>query len=179
MPRPIPNLWWATTCRDLPIHFGQALLALAQGQLPALVAGGFNWVDVRDVVEAALRAEERAPAGAQYLLSGHWVSLRDVAALVQEITTVPAPRFVCPLPLAPVGAPLATLWARLRGTRPLFTTASLLALRSNRHISHARAAGDLGYGPRPFRQTIEDTLRWFAEAGCLPCPRLLPSSEAQ
>lgn len=162
-------------CGDFrPSHFGQALLALAQGRLPALVTGGFDWVDVRDVVEAALRAEEQAPSGARYILSGHWVSLHDMAALVEGITGVPAPRFVCPLPLAHVGAPLATFWARLRGRRPLFTTVSLLALRSNRHISHARAADDLGYCPRPFRQTIEDTLRWFAEAGYLTRP-LKPS----
>lgn len=30
-----------------PSHFGQAILSLAQGNLPVLVPGGFNWVDVR------------------------------------------------------------------------------------------------------------------------------------
>jgi dihydroflavonol-4-reductase len=38
---------------------GKALLSLAQGQLPALVRGGFDWVDVRDVVQAAIQAEQR------------------------------------------------------------------------------------------------------------------------
>ena len=42
-------------------YFGEVLLAMAQGKLPALVEGGFDWVDARDVVQGALRAEERAP----------------------------------------------------------------------------------------------------------------------
>jgi dihydroflavonol-4-reductase len=48
------------------------LLAICEGRLWALVDGGFNWVDVRDVAEGALRAGEQAPSGARYILSGHW-----------------------------------------------------------------------------------------------------------
>jgi dihydroflavonol-4-reductase len=55
------------------------LLALARGKLPALVDGGFDWVDVRDVVQGALRAAAQAPSGARYILGGHWASLRDLA----------------------------------------------------------------------------------------------------
>jgi dihydroflavonol-4-reductase len=35
-------------------------------------------------------------------------------------------------------------------------------LNSNRNISHARATRDLGYSPRPFLETLTDTLDWFA-----------------
>ncbi|MGB9722989.1 MAG: NAD-dependent epimerase/dehydratase family protein [Chloroflexia bacterium] len=151
-----------------PSHFGQVLLYLAQGKLPALVAGGFDWVDVRDVVAAALRAEKVAPPGGRYLLSGHWVALPEIAALVEEFTGVPAPRLVVPLGLARLVAPPATLAARLLRMRPLFTRTAIEALDSNRQVSHERAGRDLAYRPRPFRETIRDTLRWFAEAGRLP-----------
>ncbi len=144
-----------------PSHFGEALLGLAHRRLPVLVAGGFDWVDVRDVVDGAIRAEERAPSGAKYILSGQWVSMRDVAAMVAEITGVPPPRFLCPMWLARVSAPLATGLARLRGKRPLYSGVSLSALRGNRNISHDRASRELDYHARPFRQTLVDTLRWF------------------
>lgn len=150
-----------------PSHFGEVLLDLARGRLPALVDGGFDWVDVRDVVQGALRAAERAPAGARYLLSGHWVSLGEIAALVEELTGRRRPRFVCPLALARVSAPLALAMARLR-RRPLFTPVSIESLAGNRHILHERASRELGYRPRPFRETIVDTLHWFAENGQLP-----------
>jgi dihydroflavonol-4-reductase len=148
-----------------PSHFGEALLRLADGRLPALVSGGFDWVDVRDVVQGAMRAEERALVGADYVLSGHWASLGEVARLIEEISGTPAPRFVCPMWLARIGAPFLTAFDRLAGRRPLYTGVSLQALRGNRNISHQKATRELGYQPRPLRETLVDTLSWFEEAG--------------
>ncbi len=140
---------------------------MAQRKLPALVAGGYDWVDVRDVVEGAMLAEEKAPTGARYLLSGHWVSICDLATMVGEITGVPAYRFICPQWLARLGAPVVTAANRLTGKQPLYTSVSMRALRSNRNISHEKATRELGYQPRPFRETLIDTLRWFEENGQL------------
>jgi dihydroflavonol-4-reductase len=160
-----------------PSYLGEALLNIARGKMPALVAGGFDWVDVRDVVEGALLAEERAPTGAKYLLSGHWASVSDLAAIIAEVTGTPAPRIVFPLWLARVGAPFAVAFARLTGKQPLYTSASIRALCSNRNISYGRAARDLGYRPRPLRETVLDALRWFAENGYLSRPLRLQSAE--
>ena len=160
-----------------PSHMGQMLLALARGRMPALTPGGFDWVDVRDVAQTALRAEECAPAGARYLLSGHWVSARDLAAIVEKITGVPAPHLVSPMWLARLGAPFSTALAQLNGHRPLYTSVSLEALRSNHNISHARASRELGYQPRPFQDTLVDTLHWFQEAGQLTRPLASHSQE--
>jgi len=153
-----------------PSHFGEALLRLANGKLPALVSGGFDWVDVRDVIKGAMRAEEQAPTGARYILSGHWVSLHDVAMLVEQLIGVPAPGFVCPVWLARIGAPLITAFDRLAGRRPLYTSISLQTLRSNRNVNHQRATQELDYHPRPFRETLFDALRWFEEMGWLTRP---------
>ena len=153
-----------------PSHFGEALLRLANGRLPALVTGGFDWVDARDVIKGAMRAEERAPTGAKYILSGHWVSLRNVAMLVEQITGVPAPSFVCPMWLARIGAPVITAFDRLARRRPLYTSVSLEALRGHRNISHQKATRELDYHPRPLKETLIDTLRWFEEAGRLASP---------
>ncbi|MFH1775696.1 MAG: NAD-dependent epimerase/dehydratase family protein [Chloroflexota bacterium] len=153
-----------------PSHFGRILLDLARGQLAGLVAGGFDWVDARDVACTAIRAEEVAPTGAKYLLSGHWVSLCDLADMVAAITGTAAPRFVCPLWLARAGAPLVTAFNRLAGKRPLYTSAAILALCGNRSISHDRATRELGYEPRPLRETLAATLEWFVATGQLDRP---------
>lgn len=157
-----------------PSHFGEVLLLLANGELPALVAGGFNWVDVRDVVNGAISAEERAPKGASYILSGHWVAMREVASIVAEITGVPAPHLECPLWLARLAAPIMTTIDRWNDRRPLYTSASIITLeQSNRHIVHDKATHDLDYYPRPFRETIVDTLLWFEANGRLRKPLII------
>jgi len=151
-----------------PSYIGEAILNMAQRRLPALVTGGFDWVDVRDVVAGAMVAAEKAPPGAAYLLSGHWVSMCDIAAMVAGLTGAAPPKFVCPLWLARASAPLIQGLSRLSHRRPLYTSVSLRALRSNRNISHARAARDLDYRPRPFKETLADTLDWFRANGNLP-----------
>ncbi len=150
-----------------PSHFGQALIYMAQGKLPALIAGGFNWVDARDVVEGAIGAEQKAPAGSKYLLAGHWVPIPEIAAMVAEITGVPAPGFTCPPWLGLCGAPLLSTFDRLRGRQPLYTAMSIKSLQHHRHVSHQKASRELGYQPRHFRKTLEDTLKWFEQAGML------------
>jgi len=157
-----------------PSHFGAALLALARRKLPALISGGFDWVDARDVSQGALRAEAQAPPGSKYLLSGHWISIRDIAKEVEKICGVPRPRFVAPMWLAILGLPLAPLLFRLGADRSLYSSASLEALRANPLVSHAKATRDLDYRPRPISETLRDTLEWFLAAGHLgdvPFPR--------
>jgi len=144
--------------RGLP---NSGVLALNGGKMPALIPGGFDWVDVRDVAASAIRAAETAPGGEQYILGGHWMSLRDMAHLVEELSGFPAPRLVIPTWLARAIAPFAEAYGGLAHQRPLLTSAALRPLRSNPNISHARAERELGHNPRPLRDTVTDTLHWF------------------
>ena len=158
-----------------PSLFGRVLIALAGGRLPAVVDGGFDWVDVRDVAASAAAAAEQLAAGRgphgdgarRYLLPGRWASLAEVAAIVADSTGVPAPRWAAPLWAARLGAPFSTAAALVLRHRPLFTGVSLAALRNNRRVSGGRAAADLGHAPRDLRDSVADTLRWFADHGMI------------
>jgi dihydroflavonol-4-reductase len=155
------------------------LLEICEGRLWALVEGGFDWVDVRDVAEGILQAAERAPAGARYILSGHWASLHDLAELAHEVTGAPVPRLVFPMWMARIGVPFAAAACRLTGRRPLYTSAALIPLSGNRNISHARATRELGYRPRPLRQSVVETLLWFENQGVLARSLPLPVAGRQ
>jgi dihydroflavonol-4-reductase len=146
-------------------YLNQALLLMAAGKLPVLLDGGFDWVDVRDVVAGAMKAEEVAACGSDYLLSGHWASMAELAEIIGEVTGRPAPALLCPLWLAYAGVPIAALVARMTGTRPFYTSVALKAIKSNRNICHDKAAKDLGYHPRPLKETIYETLLWFRKYG--------------
>lgn len=149
-------------------YLGETLLILAQGKLPALIEGGFDWVDVRDVANAAIRAEKDAPLGAKYILSGKWASVKELAALTESILGTPAPRITVPAWMARAGAPAMTLYNQLTGNRQLYSSVSIKAIcECNKHISHERATRELGYQPRPLRDTLVDTFRWFQAAGLL------------
>ncbi|MHB1318978.1 MAG: NAD-dependent epimerase/dehydratase family protein [Anaerolineae bacterium] len=154
-----------------PSYAGQALIQLARGRIPALVPGGFDWVDVRDVVAGAIRAERSAPSGTRYLLSGHWHTIREVAQLAASMTGRSAPLITVPLGLADVAAPLLLQVALRTGTPPIYTRATLRMLAGNRQVSHARAERELGYTARPLEASVRDALGWFREAGYLEATR--------
>jgi dihydroflavonol-4-reductase len=154
----------------MPSFFGEALILITRRRLPALVTGGFDWVDARDVVNGAMMAAAKAPAGSRYLISGHWVSMCDIAKIIAEITGANTEKWVCPLWLAHVGAPFIEGFGYINQKRPLYTSVSLRALKSNKNISHEKAKRELGYQPRPFRETLADTLNWFETNGQLKLP---------
>ena len=135
-----------------PSRMGQVFLDLAHRRMPALLDGGFDWVDVRDVVAGALAAAEQGRAGESYLLCGHWHSLRELAVMAAAATGVKAPALDSPMWLARIGAPLMTLFNKVTGIEPLYTPEALHALRSNRHVSSEKAARELGYRSRPKRR---------------------------
>jgi dihydroflavonol-4-reductase len=148
-----------------PSHFGEALLSLATGGLPALVDSGFDWTDVRDVAEAAITAEEKSPPGSRYLLSGKWASMSELAEMVEGLTGRRASPVVLPLWFARSTVELLHLYSHLTGRHTPFTPGAIKAMDANRHISHRQAEKDLGYRPRPLMETVADTLRWFQDHG--------------
>lgn len=142
--------------------FGQAILKMAHGRLPVLVSGGFNWVDARDVAWGAVEAAEKGADGDRFILSGHYLSMSEVALVIAELTGVAAPRVTCPTWLAGLFAPLMGGWARLTGEAPLYTRYSLATLSTNKVMSHARASRQLSYEPRSFRESMDETLRFYS-----------------
>ena len=150
-----------------PSPMGQLILDLCHRKIPALVAGGYDWVDVRDVVSGAMEAEKRGRCGEKYLLTGQWQSLRQLADLVADQSGVPAPRLVSPMWLAKLGAPVAQRITRFLGQRPKFTPHSLSVLSGNSRFLHDKARRELDYKPRPLPETVAAAVDWFRTSGHL------------
>jgi dihydroflavonol-4-reductase len=150
-----------------PSRMGEVLLDLYHRRLPGLVAGGFDWVDVRDVAASTIAAAERGARGGRYLLPGAWRSVVELATVVESITGKKRPWMTSPMWLARSVAPVAVAWARMRKRKPLFTPTSLVALRGHKQVSGERARTELGHAARPLEQTLADTFAWFDAQGML------------
>ncbi len=144
-----------------PSLLGRALMSFARGTIPFLIDGGFNWVDVRDVVRSAVEAADHGATGSRYILGGRWASMAELATLACEAIGRQPPRITVPMALAQVWAPVSAAWCRVAGRQPLFTAYSLAVLRGNRSVAHDRAARDLGHAPRDLQVTVRDTCAWF------------------
>jgi len=147
-----------------PSLTGGAIMRLYKGTIPALIPGGYDWVDVRDVCSAAIKAMEFGVPGECYLVGGNYQSLREMAHKIEKLGGHKPPRVTLPFWTARLGVPFLNLHSAIRKTEPLYTSVSLDTLeKSHPNISHAKAAAVLGYHPRPFAETLADTIAWFRE----------------
>jgi dihydroflavonol-4-reductase len=146
---------------------GRVILDIYHHRLPALVDGGYNWVDVRDVARGILLAEEKGRSGENYLLSGHWRSLLELAAYITRHTGRVTSRTAIPYGMALFFSYFSGAFSRIFKRPTNFTPFSMQSIRCHRFISHLKATEELGYVPRPFEKTIKETMTWFDEAGML------------
>ena len=155
-----------------PSRMGQVLIDLSSKKLPALISGGFNWVDVRDVCVGALAAEEFGRIGESYILSGQWHSTRQLATFGEEITGTPPPNFDLPMWLAKGIAPIGSLLGNISSNEYRLNSDTVSALKAARKISSAKAETELGFKSRPIRNSVHDAYKWFEKFGLLKKPLL-------
>ncbi len=147
-----------------PSLVGQAIIQLYKGKIPALIPGGYDWVDVRDVVTGTISAMENGRTGQSYLLSGQFKTLMELYEQIILHQGKEKKLPVIPFWLAEVGVPFLKAWARVRGNKPLYTKESVEILKTaHTDISSKKAQNELGYESRPFKDTLRDTIEWFKE----------------
>jgi dihydroflavonol-4-reductase len=149
-----------------PSLTGSAIVDIYNRKIPSLVPGGYDWVDVRDVVDAAISAIEKGRTGEKYLLSGHWHSLQEFSGLIQLHSGRKTVHTELPMWVARTGLQFITLFSRLSGTKPLYTSESLTIIsEGNRMINNSKAKHELNFSPRPLTDTIKDFITWLKENG--------------
>lgn len=147
-----------------PSLMGKAIIQLYRGKIPALLKGGYNWVDVRDVVQAILAAIPASLPGQKFILGGHWQSMTDLGEAVEKAGGEPCPKLIVPFWTAYLGARILSVLPFISNEDQLFTHASLHTLQNgHQNISSEKAARILNYHPRPFEETVRDTVEWFKE----------------
>lgn len=146
-------------------HLTQLIIDVATGRLKAGVKGGYDFVDVRDVVAGIISACTRGKSGECYILSGHYISVTDLLQMIARAAGRKPIKTFLPLWLAKMTAPLSEIYYNLRKQPPLYTKYSLYTLESNARFSHDKASRELGYSSRQPQVTIDDTINWLKQAG--------------
>jgi dihydroflavonol-4-reductase len=142
-------------------ELGQLILDCVDLKPMLYVDGAYDFVDVRDVAQGLILAGEKGRCGESYILSGERIEVLDIIKIVQEILGQRLFSLKIPFSLARFTANLTPLYYRLSHVKPRFTSYSLATLTSNSFISHTKAHQELGYVPRPLRESLADTVKWF------------------
>ena len=142
-------------------ELGQLILEYVNKKLTAYVRGGYNFVDVRDVVDGIIKAYHKGTSGEGYILSGYNLSLKDVFKILnKKLKRNRLPNKIA-LWFVKSMVPLANAYYKIRHKKPLFTYYSLYTINTNANFSNEKAKKFLGYITRPIENTLSDTVDWF------------------
>lgn len=145
-----------------PTPHNGALWQVASGRQSLIVDVGQPTVDIRDVAEAALLAETRGRPGERYIIANEYVSNRALFGMVVAVRGRPMPR-VMPYRVACAIAWTIERVVKLLGRKDnIISTDAMYLSNVFREMDNSKARRELGWSPRPVRETVQDAVEWFA-----------------
>jgi dihydroflavonol-4-reductase len=145
-----------------PTPHGKMLWDAAKGKVRAVLDTAAPTVDIRDVAQAAVLAEQHGRTGERYIIANEFISNRDFFALVTAECGNKPPRMI-PLPLAYTVAWIAERILRLlRRKDYLVSTDAVYLSNVFRELDNSKARRELHWNPRPIAETVKDAVRWYA-----------------
>lgn len=146
-----------------PTPTGQIILDFLNGNMPAYIDTGLNVIHVADVALGHLLACERGRVGERYLLGSENMTLGQILRELAGIAGRKAPSIEIPYFVAYAAGFVTTAWSRVSGVAPRAPMEAVRMARKKMFASHAKAASELGFSPRPAREALVDAVKWFEE----------------
>ncbi len=142
-------------------ELGQVILDYMNHKLIAYVSGGYNFVDVRDIADATISAIKNGKAGEGYILSGQYMSLKEMLITInKKLNRRKLPPLLA-LWFVKMCVPFSNLYYKARHKKPVFSKYSLYTLHSNSNFDNNKAKLELNFKPRDARESICDAVDWF------------------
>jgi dihydroflavonol-4-reductase len=145
---------------DVKPSTSQVLLELARGRLPVAVDVDTNFVDGRDVALAHVRAAERGASGERYIIGGHNMNTADALQTAAHLIGVHEPRPV-------LSRRTMAVLLRLADGLRLPIPATMRALPYWQPYNAEKGWQTFDLTPRPYADTVCDTVNWFRQHGYL------------
>lgn len=119
-------------------------------------------VDIRDVAEAALLAEQYGRIGERYIIANEYISNRDFYALAVVQTGQLQPKII-PHWVAHLIASIAEPFYKLTGKKDyLLSKQSVFLSGAFKKMDNSKARRELNWNPRPISETVRDAVAWFS-----------------
>lgn len=149
-----------------PSRINGMLRDSARGRVPAVIEGGFDFVDVRDVVAGLTAAAEKGRTGENYLLTGQMLSMLEAFRIAARVAGRRGPLYAFPMKLIEAILPVAEPIASAFGS-DIVSRAAMGSLIASPVVSGDKARAEIGYTSRPATETIRDLVSFFVESGQL------------
>lgn len=133
-----------------PSYIGKVVKDSIDGKMQFGVKGGYNFIDVDDVVSGIINASTLNKSGS-YILSGHNVSVYELYDMVNKKLNVKRKIWKIPLFIAKMAIPFV----------PYLSKFTFDTLQENHNYDNSHAMNELNLILTPFEETISKTVEWF------------------
>ncbi len=146
-----------------PTPHGKGLWDVASGRMKHTLDAAAPTVDIRDVADAALLAEQNGRPGERYIIANEYISNRDFFALATAQTGNPPPKLIS-LQVAYAIAWVAERVFKLLGKKDqIISTDAVFLSNAFKPLDNGKARRELGWNPRPIAETVRDAVAWYAQ----------------
>lgn len=133
----------------------------ANGKLPIIVKGGYDFVNVKDVAQGIINVTHNFKSGECYILSGKYVSLKDFLALEAYLLNIKRKPCVLPLWFTSLLAPIVEFFTNVFRLKPLLTKVSIKIVSESSEFSSLKAQKELNYKISDIKESLNETLSYL------------------
>jgi dihydroflavonol-4-reductase len=150
---------------NVPTAAGKSIISISQGKLTAIVPGGFEYVDSRDVAQAMISAVDKGRSGERYIISEGYHSIAEMVEVVSKICHVPLPSTRLNYTSTMLLAWVSEISAWFTGKPPAITRITVRTMCSQHPTTTQKAQSELGITYRSFEESLNAEIIWFKETG--------------
>lgn len=150
-----------------PTPTGKIILDFLNGDLPAYLDTGLNFVDVEDVAKGHWLALQKGKPGRRYILGGENLLLKDFLERLGVIANLPAPKTKLPYFVAYAAGMLDTIMCSMLNKTPSIPLTGVRMAKRKMFFRSYRAEEELGYKPDNIDVALSKAIRWFSDHGYL------------
>ena len=145
-----------------PTPQGKMLWEVANGKMRIMWDAAQPTVDIRDAAQAMVLAESKGRIGERYIISNEYGSYGDLFGVVATAGGQKPP-IVLPLRLARSSAAVGETFMKLlkREDYLIRSDAVFLSIAFG-ELDSSKARQELGWQPRPWSETVQDSIAWFS-----------------
>jgi dihydroflavonol-4-reductase len=161
----ILNPGWILGPGDISLTSTRYILEYCSGRIRYYFRGGMAYCDVRDVAKAHITALEKGKKGNRYIIAGHNYTYRHILETLYQITGLYKPRY---LPYGfsyTLGCISEVLSVTCKHPFEEFNRAVVYMGKLFFYFDISKAKNELDYIPRPFNETLKDTIKDFLTRG--------------
>jgi dihydroflavonol-4-reductase len=148
-----------------PTPTGKIIVDFLNRRMPAYLDTGLNLIDVADCARGHLLAARHGKIGEKYILGNENLTLRNIFAMLAEITELPAPKVRLPYTPILLAAYVNEALSRMTRREPLIPLAGVQMARKFMFFDASKAVSELGLPQSPVADALRKAVEWFRVNG--------------